>query len=279
MKLLGRTVLITGASSGIGEAVARAAHARGATVLLVARGETKLKALSAELGIRAHAYPCDVGDPEAITALADVVRADGHDVDVLVNNAGSGRWVSIEDTDPVELLDMAKVPYLAALLCSRAFVPGMLERRAGRIVTVNSGVSRAVWPAAVGYASARWALRGLDLALKSDLRGSGVGATEIVLGTVSSSYFANNPGSEDKLPKVARMVPTVTPEQVAEAVCKAVERGRGTVILPWQMKFVATSSQHMPRMNHFMLWLTGARRSARRRTAAGGANNRVQQHV
>ena len=160
--------------------------------------------LSAELGIRAHAYPCDVGDPAAVAALAETVREDGRDVDVLVNNAGSGRWVSIEDAEPDELLDMAKVPYLAALLTTRAFVGGMLERRSGWIVTVNSGVSRAVWPGAVGYASARWALRGLDLALKSDLRGSGVGATEIVLGTVSSSYFANNPGSEDKLPKIAR---------------------------------------------------------------------------
>jgi len=260
MKLLGRTVLITGASSGIGEAVAHAAHARGATVLLVARGETKLKALSAELGIRAHHYPCDVGEAAAVAELAAAVRADGHEVDVVINSAGSGRWVSIEDAEPAELVDMAKVPYLAALLTTRAFVPGMLSRRAGWIVTVNSGVSRAVWPGAVGYASARWALRGLDLALKSDLRGSGVGATEIVLGTVSSSYFANNPGSEDKLPKIARIVPTVTPEQVAEAICKAVERKRGTVIMPWQMKFVSTSSQHFPRMNHFMLWLTGARR-------------------
>ncbi|MFC4856948.1 SDR family NAD(P)-dependent oxidoreductase [Actinophytocola glycyrrhizae] len=264
MKLLGRTVLITGASSGIGEAVARAAHARGATVLLVARSETKLKALSDELGVRAHHYACDVGEADIVEELAAAVRADGHEVDVLVNSAGAGRWVSIEDAAPGELVDMAKVPYLAALLTTRAFVGGMLARRRGWIVTVNSGVSRAVWPGAVGYASARWALRGLDLALKSDLRGSGVGATEIVLGTVSTGYFANNPDSEDKLPKIARIVPTVTPEEVADAICKAVERRRGTVIMPWQMKFVATSSQHFPRMNHFMLWLTGARRRARR---------------
>jgi short-subunit dehydrogenase len=269
MKLVGRTVLITGASSGIGEAVAKAAYARGATVLLVARGEAKLKELAAELGIRAHVYPCDVGDPAAVTALAESISQDGLTVDVLVNNAGSGRWASIEDTDPNELLDMAKVPYLAALSATRAFVGGMLARRSGWIVTVNSGVSRAVWPGAVGYASARWALRGLDLALKADLRGTGIGVTELVLGRVSSNYFANNPGSEDKLPMAARMVPEVTPDEVAEAACKAIERKRGSVIIPWQMKFVATSSQHMPRMNHFMLWLTGARRTAKRRPAAG----------
>lgn len=266
MKLLGRTVLVTGASSGIGAALARAAYARGATVLLVARGETKLKTLADELGIRAHVYPCDVGDPEAIAALADTVRADGHEVDVLVNNAGSGRWVSIEDAEPAELLDMAKVPYVAALLMTRAFVGGMIERRSGWIVTVNSGISRAVWPGAVGYASARWALRGLDLALKSDLRGTGVGATEVVMGTVSSSYFANNPGSEEQLPKIAKMVPVITPEQAADAICKGVERRRGTVVTTPQLKWVAWSSQHFPRMNHFMLWFTGARRSARRRT-------------
>lgn len=272
MKLLGRTVLITGASSGIGEAVARATYTRGATVLLVARNKTKLKALAAELGIRAHVYTCDVGDPAAIEALASTVHADGHHVDVLVNNAGSGRWVSIEDAEPAELLEMAQVPYVAALLLTRAFVGGMLARRSGWIVTVNSGVSRAVWPGAVGYASARWALRGLDLALKSDLRGTGVGVTEAVLGSVSSDYFANNPGSEDHLPKVAKMVPVITPEQAAEAIVRGVERGRGTVIATRQLKFVAWSSQHMPRMNHFMLWLTGARRSARRRAAAASAN-------
>src|SRR5262249_1683098 len=88
MKLVGRTVLVTGASSGIGEAVARAAYARGAIVLLVARNGTKLKALAAELGIRAHAYPCDVGDPEAIADLAEAIHNDRRNVDVLVNNAG-----------------------------------------------------------------------------------------------------------------------------------------------------------------------------------------------
>jgi short-subunit dehydrogenase len=267
MKLVGRTVLITGASSGIGEAVARAAHARGATVLLVARSETKLKALSAELGIRAHSYPCDVGDPSAITALAEEIHADGRHVDVLVNNAGAGRWVSIEDADQAELVDMVKVPYLAALLMTRAFVGDMLARRSGHIVTVNSGISRAVWPGAVGYASARWALRGLDLALKSDLRGTGIGVTEAVLGTVSSEYFTNNPGSEEHLPKVARMVPAITPAEAAEVIVRGIERRRGTVIATPQLKWVAWSSQHMPRMNHFMLWLTGARRSARRRAS------------
>jgi uncharacterized protein len=271
MKLLGRTVLVTGASSGIGEAVARAAYTRGARVLLVARGETKLKALATELGIRAHAYPCDVSDPAAITELASTVGNDGHEVDILVNNAGSGRWVSIEDASPEELLQMAQVPYVAALLMTRAFVGGMLARRKGWIVTVNSGVSRAVWPGAVGYASARWALRGLDLALKSDLRGSGVGTTEVVLGTVSSSYFANNPDSEDKLPKIARMVPTISPAQAARAICRGIERRRGTVVPTGQLKWVAWSSQHMPRMNHFMLWLTGARRSARRSASVSPA--------
>ena len=260
MKLVGRTVLITGASSGIGEAVARAAHARGATVLLVARSEMKLKALSADLGIRAHAYPCDVGDPAAIAALAEEIHADGRSVDVLVNNAGAGRWVSIEDAEPAELVEMAQVPYVAALLMTRAFVGDMLARDAGWIVTVNSGVSRAVWPGAVGYASARWALRGLDLALKSDLRGTGVGVTEVVLGTVTSSYFENNPGSEKQLPKIARMVPPITPKQAAEVIVRGLERGRGTIIAPAALKFVSWSSQHMPRMNHFMLWLTGARR-------------------
>lgn len=260
MKLSGKTILVTGASSGIGAATAREAHRRGATVLLVARSAEPLQDIVGELGDRAHAYPCDVSDAKAVAALAKACAADGRQVDVLVNNAGAGRWLSIDETDPDELLTMAAVPYHAAMLVTRAFVQSMIDRRNGWIVNVNSPVSQLVWPGAVGYASARWALRGFNKALAADLRGTGVRVSEVVPGKVSSSYFEHNPGAEERIPSIARIIPTVTPEQVAKAVCDAVEKERREVVLPWQMKAFTLQARVFPEASEWLLWRTGHHR-------------------
>jgi uncharacterized protein len=121
VELRDKTVLITGASSGIGAATARAMSRRGAQVLLVARSKDKLEALVRELGESANAYPCDAGDPRAVAVMAKRVQAEHGVPDAIVNNAGAGRWLSIEDTDPDEFLEMAAVPYFAAFFITRAW--------------------------------------------------------------------------------------------------------------------------------------------------------------
>jgi short-subunit dehydrogenase len=172
--------LITGASSGIGAATARAMSRRRAQVLLVARSKDKLEALVRELGGGAAAYPCDAGDHRAVAVMAKRVQAEHGVPDAVVNNAGAGRWLSIEDTDPEEFLEMAAVPYFAAFFITRAFIEGMLARGSGWVVNVNSPASQIPWPGAVGYTSARWAMRGFDAGLRADLRQSGIGVTHLV---------------------------------------------------------------------------------------------------
>ena len=257
-------VLVTGASSGIGAATARAMSRRGARVLLVARSKDRLEALARELGAGAAAFPCDAGDRRAVAAMAERVQAEHGVPDVIVNCAGAGRWLSIEDTDPEEFLEMAAAPYFAAFLVTRAFIEGMLARGSGWVVNVDSPASKIAWPGAVAYISARGAMRGFDAALRADLRGSGVGVTHLVPAKVSSEYFRHNAGSEERIPAVARLIPTLTPEQVAEEICRAVERRRREVVIPFALRVFFWCERLMPRPTEWLAWRTGARRKPAR---------------
>jgi short-subunit dehydrogenase len=143
---------------------------------------------------------------------------------------------------------------------ARAFIEGMLARGSGWVVNVNSPASQIPWPGAVGYTSARGGMRGFDAGLRADLRRSGIGVTHMVPGKVSSEYFLHNPGSEERIPAIARLVPTWTPEQVAEAICRAVERERREVVVPWMLRAVYLSERLMPRLTEWLAWRTGARR-------------------
>lgn len=263
MRLAGKTVLITGASQGIGAATAELLAAKGARVILVARSAEVLsehvERITA-IGGRAEFHAADLADGAQIRALAARVLADFGPPDVLVNNAGVGRWLFLDDTEPAELLAMTALPYTAALLLTRELLPAMRERGSGRLVFVNSPVSRLPIPGATGYAAARFALRGLAAALRLDLRGSGVGVSEVVPGKVNSQYFVNNPGAEERIPAIARIIPTVSPQRVAEAIASAVEKERAEIVFPWHLKAFELSGRLFPRLTDYLVWRTGTHR-------------------
>ena len=158
----------------------------------------------------AEAFPADIEDVEQVLALGAAIRERVGVLDVVVNNAGAGRFLYLEETEPHELETMTAMSYSAALFVTQEFLPDMLHRRSGWIVNVNSPVSRMLWAGATGYAGARWALRGLAAALRQDLRGTGVGASEVVPAKVDSEYFVNNPGAEQRVPKVDALIPRAT---------------------------------------------------------------------
>ena len=263
MRLEGAVALITGASTGIGAAIAVDLAARGAVVLLVARNAETLAERVADIesrGGRAEAFPADVGDREQVLALGAAIRERVGVPDVVVNNAGAGRFLYLDETEPGELESMTAVPYSAALLVTQEFLPDMLRRRSGWIVNVNSPVSRMPWAGATGYAGARWALRGLTAALRQDLRGTGVGVSEVVPAKVHSDYFANNPGAEERVPKVDALIPPRTPAQVASAVVRAIEGERREVLLPWQLRAFDVAGRIFPRLAERVVAVTGHQR-------------------
>ncbi len=219
MKLRGRVALVTGASSGIGAELARAAAARGAELVLVARGREKLEALAGELragGSEVSVRPADLADAEEVAALAGELARAGNVPDVLINNAGAGRWRAVDENELGEAGRQMDLPYLAAFELTRALVPAMIERGSGQIVNMTSAAAYFYFPGANGYGTARWAMRAHTEHLREDLRGTGVEVTLIVPAEVDSPYFDNNPGSHERVPRIGRVLGTATPEHVAE---------------------------------------------------------------
>jgi len=231
-----KIVMVTGASSGIGAATAKAFAAMGAQVVLVARNAENLSARSEGIergGGAAIAYSADLSNPEAVSELAAKLCRDLGVPDILVNNAGSGRWAPLIETSPEELRHTIEVPYLAAAYATRAFLPGMIARGSGKIACVTSPASYLAWRDACGYIAARHALKGFAEGLRADLKGTGLHVTLVVLGAVDTSYWANNPGSRASVPKtIPGVFPQLTVQQAAAVIVDGIERKRRVVVKP-----------------------------------------------
>lgn len=265
MRIRGTLALITGASGGIGAATAREMAKAGAKLILVARTESKLKVVAEEIrsaGGQAYVYACDLGDWAAVAETAARIKADVGVPDILINNAGAGRWLAVEETDPQEAVSMMAAPYFAAFFMTRAFVQEMCRRGSGRIANVNSPVAYLVIPGATGYAASRCALRGFNDALRAELHGTGVGVTHLVFGEVTSDYFINNPGSHERIPSISKIIPVLSPEQTARLIVRAIENDRSELIRPLMMKMVVVFDRWMPRISGWLMRVTGWKRPA-----------------
>ena len=245
-----RLVLVTGASSGIGAATAKRYGAAGAHVLLLARNAERLESVAEEIrsfGGTASPYPIDLGEAEAVAELAARITTEAGTPDVIVNNAGAGRWLSILDTTPDEARAMMEVPYLAAFYVSRAFLPAMVARRSGRIACISSPAAYLAWADACAYIAARHAMKGLAEAMRADLRGTGISVTLVVLGTVETPYWEHNPGSREHLPPTnPRLIKTLTAEEAAEAIMNGTEAGRRAVVKPGIFRAVFAANALFP---------------------------------
>ena len=263
MELAGKRVLITGASQGLGAATARAMAGRGAEVLLLARGEDKLRGVASAIaadGGRAHVHPVDLADLDAVVATTDAIKARGVIPDVIVNNAGIGRWLFIEETPLEEMQAIMAVPYFAAFAVTKGFISEMARRGSGNICNINGPGAWFPWPASVAYSSARWALRGFSAALRTDMRGTGVSVTDVYMSRIASNYWENNPGAEQRLPWVDRLVPTMQPERAAEVVTGAVERERRQATAPFMYTLFHHTGRLFPHTMQRCISLGGAKR-------------------
>ncbi|HYA42468.1 MAG TPA: SDR family NAD(P)-dependent oxidoreductase [Syntrophobacteraceae bacterium] len=264
MVIEGKLALITGASSGIGEATAREIAGGGGRVILVARSASRLQQVAAEIsatGGRADYYPMDLAMPDAVGALVSKIVRDVGTPDILVNNAGAGRWLTIEETGARELQEMMALPYFAAFNLTRELLPRMRQRGSGHIVNIVSVACRLIWPGAAGYSAARAAMAAFSKALETETHGLGIHVTLGIFGKVASTYWEHNPGSEERLPKVDAYLPTLTPQRVARAVVAAIKRESGLIVLPRAFKFIFFVNALYPKMTSKILrwgWRKGS---------------------
>ena len=260
MDVSGARVVITGASSGIGAAAARAFADRGAEVVLLARSQAGLEAVAQSIRARggtAHTYPVDLSDLDAVGRVADGILSDRGTVDVLVNNAGSGRWTAIDETTPSEALAMTMIPYVGAFAITHHFVGPMIARGSGTIVNLTSPAGAMPFPGSAAYSVARGAMVHFTRALRADLRGTGVRAVLVMAGEVESEYWENNPGARDRVPTISRLFGTLTTDQVAQSVVGAVEREGGDVATPRRLAVVLGIHQVIPGPIEWLVNRTG----------------------
>jgi short-subunit dehydrogenase len=236
MNLYSRRVLVTGATGGIGQAIARALAKRGARLVVTGRRTELLEPLAAELG--AEALTVDLSDHAAVERLA----AEAGEVDVLVNNAAvPASGDPLEYT--VEQLDRAiDVNLRAPILLSRLLGEPMAARGDGHIVFISSLAGKAVPPGSSVYSATKFGIRAFALGLRQDWRDRGVGVSTVFPGFISDAGMFAESGAE-----LPRAVGTKTPEDVADAVVHAIERNRGEIdVAPVPMRVGAMLSAVAP---------------------------------
>jgi uncharacterized protein len=231
-----KIALVTGASSGIGKAAAELFARKGARVILLARSADKLAVVVAEIkksGGDAVSYAVDLSRAPEVEAVAERIKREQGVPDIVVNNAGAGRWLPLVRTSPDEARAMIELPYLAAFYVTRMFLPDMIVRGSGQIACVTSPASHMVWPNACGYIAARHALKGFAEALRQEMKGTGIGVTLVTLGTVASPYWEHNPGSRENVPRgIPLLMRYLTTGEAAETIVTAIERRKARAVRP-----------------------------------------------
>jgi short-subunit dehydrogenase len=218
VNLDGRSVLLTGATGGIGQAIARAIAAQGARPILTGRRAEVLEPLASETGGRAIA--CDLASSAEVERLLGEVG----NVEVLIANAALPATGVLSSFTPEEIDRALAVNLRAPIVLARALSAGMAARGHGHLVFISSLSGKAASPRGSIYAATKYGLRGFALGLREDLRDSGVGVSTVFPGFISDAGMFHESGA--KLPGYVAMK---TPEDVAAAVLRAIERNRSEV--------------------------------------------------
>jgi short-subunit dehydrogenase len=218
MELAGKTALLTGATGGLGRAIAQALAARGAQLILSSRKAEALEALAAKLPGEGHrALPADLGEPGAAETLA----SEAGEVDVLVANAGLPGSGRLQDMTAEQLLKALRVNLEAPMLMARTVEAQMLERGSGHMVFISSLSGKSATPLSSVYNATKFGLRGFALGLRADLDPRGIGVSLVSPGTIREAGMYADSGAKPVLG-----LGTGSPKQVADAVVKAIEQNK-----------------------------------------------------
>ena len=231
MDFKNKTILITGASSGIGKQTAIEFAKLGANIILVARRKEKLDKIANELekfNVTTFVCQCDVSDKEQVKEMSKTVLEKFDSIDVLVNNAGFAIYGSVKDLSIDEIESQMETNYFGMMYCIKNFLPFMLDKKSGHIINVASVAASFGLPGIASYCASKFAMLGFSEGLKHELHGTGIGVTVVSPIMVRTDFF-DHPSFE-KMPKYS---PTsLSSKTVAKAILKAANSPRLEIIVP-----------------------------------------------
>ncbi|NUP12460.1 MAG: SDR family oxidoreductase [Polyangiaceae bacterium] len=269
----GGTILVTGASSGIGRSIAQQVAHRARRLVLVARRKDRLDALAEDLkskhaGLAVSTFSCDVSDRAAVAGFVEEVRSGVGDIDVIVNNAGLGDLGVFERSRLEKQLFLVDVNIAALVTLTHAFLPGMVQRGKGAVLMISSGFGLSYLPGVATYAGTKHFVTGFTEALHCELAGTGVFACQICPGPVATEFEENMGNFTGK--KVPAML-EISPDRCAREAIAAVDRRRALVVPHLFFKFVIWLSLRSPRwITRFFMRILGKRVRAEQLAKASG---------
>jgi len=228
IELAGKTVIVTGASSGMGASTARLLHAAGAHPVLAARRADRLAALSEELG-GALAVPADVTDPAQVGELVSATLDRHQRIDGLVNNAGVSVHGPLDQTDLAAFSQALQLNVVALVAVTQAVLPAMRAQGFGRIVNVSSGTTRRVAVGVGAYASTKYAVNMLTAVMREELADDGI-AVSLVVPSVTATEFGNGMFKLGASPRPGQVVQS--PDYVAGVILRLLRTGEESFDIP-----------------------------------------------
>jgi short-subunit dehydrogenase len=241
----GTRALVTGASRGIGRALAHELAARGATVGLAARSVGDLDELAAQLPGAHHVLVCDVALRESIQAAVEELVAAAGGIELLVVNAGIAHYEPISTQDVEKIERMTEVNWLGTVYTVKAALPHLLARGAGHIVVMSSGAGLRSFPGAAAYSATKAAQRMFAEALRHELAGSGVSLTTVYPGEIATALHEHESGTMPAWYRGAQAPPAAA---LARRVVRAVERDRRELYWKAPVKGMAVLNGISPRL-------------------------------
>jgi short-subunit dehydrogenase len=246
---VGSTALVTGASSGIGAAIAKELAARGYSIALTARREERLRSLATDLttehGVTAEAIACDLGEPAERERLADELRTHGRAVEVLVNNAGFGHQADFSTSPRERMVEMVRLNVEAVVDLTSRFIGPMTERGRGTVINIASTAAFQPLPGSAVYAASKSFVLSFSEAIRTELRGSGVTVTAVCPGPVKTEFteVAGVGGVEERTPGAVWM----SAEDIARHAADGAAKDRRVVVPGTLNRAGALAGQHSPR--------------------------------
>ena len=250
MTLQGKVVVVTGASMGIGEALAKIFAEQGASVVLSARDLARLEAARVRIGHaeRTVACACDVSRSDDIRKLLEFTRQRFGRVDVWINNAGYGLLDSVATASLAEVRRLFETNLFGAMECLQAVVPVMKQQRSGTVINISSVAGTISVPYSGIYSASKHALNAIGRAARMELRGTGVNVLTVCPGYIATDFGVNAvKGSEPKRLGVAARR-GISAERVARAVLRGYLAGKREIVVPWKDYLIIKLYQLAPRV-------------------------------